>query len=86
MCADTVVAGPSAHRDRPVSQTTAVLTSGLERIPDQLGYLVISEDGVLAVSVGAIRGHVTESRRPRPPSHPWFSLQVSWRTTSTRRP
>ncbi|XP_056878451.1 ragulator complex protein LAMTOR4 isoform X1 [Takifugu flavidus] len=31
--------------------TTAVLTSGLERIPDQLGYLVISEDGVLAVSV-----------------------------------
>lgn len=33
-----------------VSQTTAVLTSGLERIPDQLGYLVISEDGVLAVS------------------------------------
>lgn len=34
-----------------MSQTTAVLTSGLERIPDQLGYLVISEDGVLAVSV-----------------------------------
>lgn len=34
-----------------LSQTTAVLTSGLERIPDQLGYLVISEDGVLAVSV-----------------------------------
>lgn len=33
-----------------MSQTTAVLTSGLERIPDQLGYLVISEDGVLAVS------------------------------------
>uniref|UniRef100_H2RMR9 Ragulator complex protein LAMTOR4 n=1 Tax=Takifugu rubripes TaxID=31033 RepID=H2RMR9_TAKRU len=31
-----------------MSQTTAVLTSGLERIPDQLGYLVISEDGVLA--------------------------------------
>lgn len=28
-------------------QTTA-LTQGLERIPDQLGYLVISEDGVLA--------------------------------------
>ncbi|XP_070848139.1 ragulator complex protein LAMTOR4 isoform X2 [Chaetodon trifascialis] len=24
------------------------LTAGLERIPDQLGYLVISEDGVLA--------------------------------------
>lgn len=35
----------------PLSQTAAVLTSGLERIPDQLGYLVISEDGVLAVSV-----------------------------------
>lgn len=31
-------------------QTTAALTAGLERIPDQLGYLVISEDGVLAVS------------------------------------
>jgi len=30
-------------------QTTA-LTQGLERIPDQIGYLVISEDGVLAVS------------------------------------
>ncbi|XP_073336747.1 ragulator complex protein LAMTOR4, partial [Pagrus major] len=29
-------------------QTTAALTAGLERIPDQLGYLVISEDGVLA--------------------------------------
>ncbi|CAL1568238.1 unnamed protein product [Knipowitschia caucasica] len=28
--------------------TTAALTAGLERIPDQLGYLVISEDGVLA--------------------------------------
>ncbi|XP_076025250.1 ragulator complex protein LAMTOR4 [Genypterus blacodes] len=28
--------------------TTAALTQGLERIPDQLGYLVISEDGVLA--------------------------------------
>ncbi|XP_044199094.1 ragulator complex protein LAMTOR4 [Thunnus albacares] len=27
---------------------TAGLTAGLERIPDQLGYLVISEDGVLA--------------------------------------
>ncbi|KAJ3612577.1 hypothetical protein NHX12_020848 [Muraenolepis orangiensis] len=27
---------------------TAALTQGLERIPDQLGYLVISEDGVLA--------------------------------------
>uniref|UniRef100_A0A671UC08 Ragulator complex protein LAMTOR4 n=1 Tax=Sparus aurata TaxID=8175 RepID=A0A671UC08_SPAAU len=37
---------------QPVSlccfQTTAALTAGLERIPDQLGYLVISEDGVLA--------------------------------------
>ena len=32
-----------------MSQTTA-LTQGLERIPDQIGYLVISEDGVLAVS------------------------------------
>uniref|UniRef100_A0A3P8Y5S6 Ragulator complex protein LAMTOR4 n=1 Tax=Esox lucius TaxID=8010 RepID=A0A3P8Y5S6_ESOLU len=29
-------------------QTTSALTQGLERIPDQLGYLVISEDGVLA--------------------------------------
>ncbi|KAM3588313.1 uncharacterized protein V6R79_026114 [Siganus canaliculatus] len=28
--------------------TTAALTAGLDRIPDQLGYLVISEDGVLA--------------------------------------
>uniref|UniRef100_A0AAY5L5L4 Ragulator complex protein LAMTOR4 n=1 Tax=Esox lucius TaxID=8010 RepID=A0AAY5L5L4_ESOLU len=28
--------------------TTSALTQGLERIPDQLGYLVISEDGVLA--------------------------------------
>ncbi|XP_020346749.1 ragulator complex protein LAMTOR4 [Oncorhynchus nerka] len=28
--------------------TTSTLTQGLERIPDQLGYLVISEDGVLA--------------------------------------
>ncbi|KAF3705397.1 Ragulator complex protein LAMTOR4 Late endosomal/lysosomal adaptor and MAPK and MTOR activator 4 [Channa argus] len=27
---------------------TAAITAGLERIPDQLGYLVISEDGVLA--------------------------------------
>ncbi|XP_026182863.1 ragulator complex protein LAMTOR4 [Mastacembelus armatus] len=27
---------------------TAALTAGLDRIPDQLGYLVISEDGVLA--------------------------------------
>ncbi|XP_028305070.1 ragulator complex protein LAMTOR4 [Gouania willdenowi] len=26
----------------------AALTAGLDRIPDQLGYLVISEDGVLA--------------------------------------
>ncbi|KAJ7984274.1 hypothetical protein DPEC_G00362960 [Dallia pectoralis] len=30
--------------------TTSALTQGLERIPDQLGYLVISEDGVLAES------------------------------------
>ncbi|RVE56807.1 hypothetical protein OJAV_G00225000 [Oryzias javanicus] len=28
--------------------STAALTAGLDRIPDQLGYLVISEDGVLA--------------------------------------
>ncbi|XP_051900519.1 ragulator complex protein LAMTOR4 [Pristis pectinata] len=27
---------------------TSALTQGLERIPDQLGYLVISEDGVLS--------------------------------------
>ncbi|XP_077326696.1 ragulator complex protein LAMTOR4 [Lithobates pipiens] len=27
---------------------TSTLTQGLERIPDQLGYLVINEDGVLA--------------------------------------
>ncbi|XP_066579939.1 ragulator complex protein LAMTOR4 [Amia ocellicauda] len=27
---------------------TTALTQGLERIPDQTGYLVISEDGVLA--------------------------------------
>ena len=31
-------------------QSTAALTQGLDRIPDQLGYLVISEEGVLAVS------------------------------------
>lgn len=30
---------------------TSALTQGLERIPGQLGYLVISEDGVLAVSL-----------------------------------
>lgn len=41
-----------------LSQTTAVLTSGLERIPDQLGYLVISEDGVLAVSVHVMFGRM----------------------------
>lgn len=35
-------------------QATAVLTAGLERIPDQLGYLVISEDGVLAVSLSEL--------------------------------
>ncbi|KAK3517978.1 hypothetical protein QTP70_029099 [Hemibagrus guttatus] len=29
---------------------TTALTQGLERIPGQLGYLVISEDGVLASS------------------------------------
>ncbi|KAF5887636.1 ragulator complex protein LAMTOR4, partial [Clarias magur] len=29
---------------------TAALTQGLERIPGQLGYLLISEDGVLASS------------------------------------
>uniref|UniRef100_A0A3B5AEE2 Ragulator complex protein LAMTOR4 n=1 Tax=Stegastes partitus TaxID=144197 RepID=A0A3B5AEE2_9TELE len=33
---------------------TAALTAGLERIPDQLGYLVISEDGVLAQSAGEL--------------------------------
>ncbi|XP_063302063.1 ragulator complex protein LAMTOR4 isoform X2 [Pelobates fuscus] len=27
---------------------TSTLTQGLERIPDQMGYLVMSEDGVLA--------------------------------------
>ncbi|XP_059831144.1 ragulator complex protein LAMTOR4 [Hemitrygon akajei] len=27
---------------------TSALTQGLERIPDQLGYLVLSEDGVLS--------------------------------------
>ncbi|XP_062338921.1 ragulator complex protein LAMTOR4 [Osmerus eperlanus] len=30
------------------TEMTTALTQGLERIPDQLGYLVISEDGVLA--------------------------------------
>lgn len=35
-------------------QATAALTAGLERIPDQLGYLVISEDGVLAVSLSEL--------------------------------
>ncbi|XP_036374203.1 ragulator complex protein LAMTOR4 [Megalops cyprinoides] len=29
---------------------TTALTQGLERIPDQIGYLVISEEGVLASS------------------------------------
>uniref|UniRef100_A0A3B3YG62 Ragulator complex protein LAMTOR4 n=1 Tax=Poecilia mexicana TaxID=48701 RepID=A0A3B3YG62_9TELE len=33
---------------------TAALTAGLERIPDQVGYLVISEDGVLAQSAGEL--------------------------------
>ncbi|XP_013889042.1 ragulator complex protein LAMTOR4 isoform X1 [Austrofundulus limnaeus] len=41
--------------------TTAALTAGLDRIPDQLGYLVISEDGVLAVSL-----HRAEPDRPSP--------------------
>ena len=36
-------------------QTTAALTQGLERIPDQLGYLVISEEGVLAVGTHPCR-------------------------------
>ncbi|XP_024145383.1 ragulator complex protein LAMTOR4 isoform X2 [Oryzias melastigma] len=36
-------AGSSSGR-----MSTAALTAGLDRIPDQLGYLVISEDGVLA--------------------------------------
>ncbi|XP_057709693.1 ragulator complex protein LAMTOR4 [Corythoichthys intestinalis] len=30
--------------------TTQALIAGLERIPDQLGYLVLSDDGVLASS------------------------------------
>ncbi|KAK2859273.1 hypothetical protein Q5P01_003893 [Channa striata] len=33
---------------RKKKMATAAITAGLERIPDQLGYLVISEDGVLA--------------------------------------
>ncbi|XP_014008327.1 ragulator complex protein LAMTOR4 isoform X1 [Salmo salar] len=36
------------HRAKQVKMTTSALTQGLERIPDQLGYLVISEEGVLA--------------------------------------
>ena len=69
----------------PLSQATAVLTSGLERIPDQRGYLVISEDGVLAVSPRSRDAEAVFGPRP-PPSHLCFSPQVSWRTTSTPRP
>lgn len=97
---------PRSPLTGPLSQTAAVLTSGLERIPDQLGYLVISEDGVLAVSVRVLLADrilpvrpaasllvsppidqlLAGCARPRPPpSHLWFSLQVSWRTTSTPR-
>lgn len=35
---------------------TSALTQGLERIPDQLGYLVLSEGAVLAVRSGNGRG------------------------------
>ncbi|XP_053271019.1 ragulator complex protein LAMTOR4 [Pleuronectes platessa] len=42
------VTGSRGIRKRKKKMTTAALTAGLERIPDQLGYLVISEDGVLA--------------------------------------
>ncbi|XP_042259336.1 ragulator complex protein LAMTOR4 [Thunnus maccoyii] len=38
----------SSRRRMTAAGLTAGLTAGLERIPDQLGYLVISEDGVLA--------------------------------------
>ncbi|XP_017653444.1 ragulator complex protein LAMTOR4 isoform X7 [Nannospalax galili] len=34
------------------AQRTSALTQGLERIPDQLGYLVLSEGAVLAQSSG----------------------------------
>ncbi|XP_068611243.1 ragulator complex protein LAMTOR4 [Brachionichthys hirsutus] len=36
------------RRKQADAMATAALTAGLERIPDQLGYLVVSEDGVLA--------------------------------------
>lgn len=63
VCSDAFADGASVTMSGAVSQTTAVLTSGLERIPDQLGYLVISEDGVLAVSVGLLAAHRTHPVR-----------------------
>ncbi|KAM9311149.1 ragulator complex protein LAMTOR4 [Gastrophryne carolinensis] len=53
---------------------TSTLTQGLERIPDQTGYLVMSEDGVLASAgdlendehlAGVIREMVTAACRSR---------------------
>lgn len=44
---------------------TSALTQGLERIPDQLGYLVLSEGAVLAVRSGNGGGfQVHDSRMP----------------------
>ncbi|KAG7454795.1 hypothetical protein MATL_G00263420 [Megalops atlanticus] len=40
--------GWSAFYPQQIQNMTTALTQGLERIPDQTGYLVISEDGVLA--------------------------------------
>lgn len=71
MCSDRFAPSVVVLNDRTLSlsQTTAVLTSGLERIPDQLGYLVISEDGVLAVSVRCVlTGFPPRSRDGEPAS------------------
>ncbi|XP_078732272.1 ragulator complex protein LAMTOR4-like isoform X2 [Lampetra fluviatilis] len=38
----------TAVQDFPLLMKANTLTQGLEKIPDQLGYLVMSDDGVLA--------------------------------------
>ncbi|XP_008830607.1 ragulator complex protein LAMTOR4 isoform X4 [Nannospalax galili] len=41
------------------AQRTSALTQGLERIPDQLGYLVLSEGAVLASSAWCTAWHMS---------------------------
>ncbi|XP_017653445.1 ragulator complex protein LAMTOR4 isoform X11 [Nannospalax galili] len=43
------------------AQRTSALTQGLERIPDQLGYLVLSEGAVLASSAWCTAWHMQSS-------------------------